>query len=158
MTTAFATETTTAARGRELEVDRPPARPMRLLLVRDGGVDAATAPLREAGFDVQTAAAGVEALGRTIARRPDVIVLDLRSSRAAGLEVARRLKAAAATRAIPLLALVGRAATDDEAALRAGCEAVIHNPLRPAQLGEEVRSRMAGRRPRPRRRGRCGRS
>jgi CheY-like chemotaxis protein len=121
-------------------------------------VDTDLGPLCDAGFDVQTAAVGVEALGRTIARRPDVIVLDLRSSCAAGLEVARRLKAAAATRAIPILALVPRTGADGEAALRAGCEAALHRSLPAAQLAEEVRRRLEGRRPRPRRRGRCGRS
>jgi CheY-like chemotaxis protein len=116
------------------------------------------AALREAGYHVQMAANGIEALGRVIARRPDVVVLDLHPSKMQGLEVARRLKAAAATRPIPVIALIGRDGDAEDAAREAGCEAVLRKPCAPGLLNAEVQRHLDGRRPRPRRRGRCGRS
>lgn len=116
------------------------------------------ASLREAGYHVEMATTGTEALGRAIARRPDLVLLDLQPARMQGLEVARRLKAAAATRPIPVIALTGRDGDAEDAALEAGCEFVLRKPCRPGQMAAAVQSQLEGRRPRPRRRGRCGRS
>ena len=124
----------------------------------DGASHPDLVSLREAGYHVQMAGNGIEALGRVIARRPDVVVLDLHPSKMQGLEVARRLKAAAATRPIPVIALVGRDGDAEDAAREAGCEAVLRKPCPSGLLTEEVQRHLDGRRPRPRRRGRCGRS
>jgi CheY-like chemotaxis protein len=149
------------ARPDAAEVAPAAARPLRLLVMSEA-MGTPSHPdlvsLRDAGYDVQMAVNGIEALGRVIARRPDVVVLDLHPSKMQGLEVARRLKAAAATRPIPVIALVGREGDAEDAAREAGCEAVLRKPCPPGRLHEEVQRHLEGRRPRPRRRGRCGRS
>jgi two-component system, cell cycle response regulator DivK len=110
----------------------------RLLLV-DSVVaerDLFSAHLRGAGFDVQTAADGVEALACAVARRPDAIVMDTGGSRLDAFDLNQRFKAAAATRDIPVIAMTA------------------HDP---GSLEAEVERQLGGHRPRPRRRGRAGR-
>ena len=98
--------------------------------------DLLSAHLRGAGFDVQVAADGLEALARAVARRPDAIVMDTGGSRLDAFDLTRRLKAAAATRDIPVIAMSA------------------HDPGR---LEAEVERQLGRHRPRPRRRGRAGR-
>jgi CheY-like chemotaxis protein len=149
------------ARPDDSGVTAVPARPPRILVMSEAMASPShpdLVSLRDAGYHVQMAVNGIEALGRVIARRPDVVVLDLHPSKMQGLEVARRLKAAAATRPIPVIALVGRDGDAEDAARGAGCEAVLRKPCPPGRLNDEVQRHLQGRRPRPRRRGRCGRS
>ena len=70
--------------------------------------DLYSAHLRGAGYDVQVATDGLEAVARAVARRPDAIVMDVAAAGLDGWEVTRRLKAAAATRDIPVIAVGGR--------------------------------------------------
>ena len=58
------------------------------------------------GFKVLTAANGQDALAATV-RLPDMVVLDLQLPDVSGFEVARELRATAATRHIPLIAATG---------------------------------------------------
>jgi CheY-like chemotaxis protein len=102
------------------------------------GRDLFLAHLRGAGFDVQVAADGLEALARAVARRPDAIVMDTGGSRLDAFDFTRRLQAAAATRDIPVIAMAAP-------------------PFRPKDLEAEVERQLDRHRPRPRRRGRAGR-
>jgi CheY-like chemotaxis protein len=115
----------------------------RVLLVDPASAerDLFSAHLRGAGFDVQVAADGLEALARAVARRPDAIVMDTGGSRPDAFDLPQRLKAAAATRDIPVIAMVARGP----------------NAFQPEELEAEVERQLGGHRPRPRRRGRAGR-
>jgi CheY-like chemotaxis protein len=63
-------------------------------------------------------------------REPDLVLLDLGLPDIPGLEVARRIKAAPRTRAIPVVALTGRDDdADREALLAAGCSAYLLKPI-----------------------------
>lgn len=161
MTSAVAERSARASATRTSEEAALPARPPRLLIISDTMEEAShpdLASLREAGYHLQMATSGIEALGRAIARRPDLVILDVQPARMQGLDVVRRLKAAAATRPIPVIALIGRDGDVEATALEAGCEVVLRKPCRPGQLATAVQRHLHGRRPPPRRRGRCGRS
>lgn len=92
----------------------------RVLLV-DDNQDAlamlATA-LRFAGLEVETAADGADALVRAASFKPDAAVLDIGLPRMDGLELARRLRAAAGP-ALRLIALTGYGQNADVAATHA---------------------------------------
>jgi len=64
--------------------------------------------LRNAGFRVLTAHDGQEALDVAIAERPDLLITDFHMPQLSGLELCRRLKQEATTRAIPKIMLTAR--------------------------------------------------
>src|SRR6516165_12147151 len=81
--------------------DRPP---LILNVDNDGGERSAVSRLlRQAGFEVEEAASGEEAL-RLTACKPDLVLLDADvDGGRGGLELCRRLKADPATAAIPVI-------------------------------------------------------
>jgi DNA-binding response OmpR family regulator len=64
--------------------------------------------LRNAGFRVLTAHDGQEALDVAIAERPDLLITDFHMPQLSGLELCRRLKQDATTRAMPKIMLTAR--------------------------------------------------
>jgi two-component system, cell cycle response regulator DivK len=86
--------------------------------------------LLEDHYDVRTAADG--ATGIQIAERehPDLILMDLSLPVIDGWEATRRIKASAALRHIPIIALSAHAMLGDaEKALQSGCDAYLSKPL-----------------------------
>src|ERR1051325_6519433 len=69
--------------------------------------------LRQAGFDVATAADGTEALRKARGQPPALIVLDVMLPEVDGLEVCKALRRDSATAAIPIIMLTARAAEID---------------------------------------------
>lgn len=110
----------------------------RVLLVeddRDGRILFAEW-LMQAGFRVEQAHNGLQALERAFDLLPDAILTDLNIPGIDGYELTRRLKGDARTRWIPILAVTGYAPfTQDPArADRAGCDAVLTKPCDPDEL------------------------
>ena len=66
--------------------------------------------LTEAGFRVEEAHNGLQALERAFDSRPHVVVTDLNIPGIDGFELTRRLKHDARTRDVPVLAVTGYAA------------------------------------------------
>ena len=64
--------------------------------------------LRNAGFRVLTAHDGQEALDVALAERPDLLITDFHMPQLSGLELCRRLKQHATTRAMPKIMLTAR--------------------------------------------------
>ena len=97
--------------------------------------------LSEAGFRVDQAHNGFQALERAFDSRPDVVVTDLNIPGIDGFELTRRLKHDARTRDVPVLAVTGYAAfaSDPERAHRAGCDAVLSKPCSPEDLEAAIR-------------------
>jgi two-component system cell cycle response regulator DivK len=96
------------------------------------------------GFRVAEAASGAEAVEKTFALRPDVVLMDLSLPGMDGWEATRRIKRNAETREIPVVALTGHAvAGRSDGALKAGCDAVLTKPCLPEVLVEEVRRMLA---------------
>jgi two-component system, cell cycle response regulator DivK len=97
--------------------------------------------LTGAGFDVQQAHNGLQALDRAFVVRPDIVVTDLNIPGIDGFELTRRLKQDQRTCEIPVLAVTGYAAfaSDPGRALRAGCDAVLPKPCSPEELEIAIR-------------------
>jgi len=121
-------------------------RPLVLLVEddRDGRLLFATW-LDDAGFRVEMAHNGRQALDRAFEIRPDAIVTDLHIPGIDGYELTRRLKNDPRTRAIPVLAVTGYApyTRDPSRADRAGCDAILAKPCEAADLVSTLRDLIA---------------
>jgi two-component system, cell cycle response regulator DivK len=97
--------------------------------------------LTGAGFDVQQAHNGLQALDRAFVLVPDIVVTDLNIPGIDGFELTRRLKQDQRTCEIPVLAVTGYAAfaSDPGRALRAGCDVVLPKPCSPEELENAIR-------------------
>ena len=98
--------------------------------------------LTDAGFHVEQAHNGLQALDRAFSSQPDVVVTDLDIPGIDGFELTRRLKQDPRTCDIPVLAITGYApfASDPGRVLRAGCDAVLSKPCSPDDLETAIRS------------------
>jgi response regulator RpfG family c-di-GMP phosphodiesterase len=120
-------------------------RTLRILLVDD---DPALRTLLKTTFEVADVAV-VEAEDAATARRkirgarPDVIVLDINMPGTTGLELCAELKAAPATREIPIVLLTGSEGGTSAAAKKAGADAFVLKPFSPLEL-LAVAERLAG--------------
>ena len=96
--------------------------------------------LQFSGFDVAEAGNGIEAIEKTQALLPDIVLMDLALPRMDGWEATRRLKNDERTRHIPIVALTGHAlAGHAERAREAGCDAFVTKPCLPDALVAEIR-------------------
>jgi DNA-binding response OmpR family regulator/DNA-binding CsgD family transcriptional regulator len=96
--------------------------------------------LDESGYTVLVATSGETALQRAAQALPDVVLLDAVMPGMSGFEVARRLKAEAATAHIPIIFMTGLTDTEHVvAAFEAGGADYVTKPIRP----KEVLARIA---------------
>jgi two-component system cell cycle response regulator DivK len=104
----------------------------KILLVEDNELnrDMLMRRLSRRGYDVVVAVDGAEGLTMAESAAPDLILLDMSLPVLDGWEVARSLKAAAATNDIPIVALTAHAMTGDrQRALDAGCDDYDTKPI-----------------------------
>ena len=101
--------------------------------------------LLDAGFRVETAHNGRQALDRAFELVPDAILTDLHLPGIDGYELTRRLKHDARTRTIPVLAVTGYApyTQDPSRADRAGCDAILPKPCDPDDLCSTLHALIA---------------
>ena len=79
--------------------------------------------LKRAGFTVVIARDGAQGVAMASTEQPDLILMDLSLPVLDGWEATRRIKAAAQTKHIPVIALTANAMTGDrEKAIAAGCD------------------------------------
>lgn len=97
-----------------------------------------------AGFDVEDAADGLDALHRIELRRPDLVVLDIGLPTISGVAVRQEIAAHAWTRHIPVVIATGRAENLDH--LDVAC--ILRKPIEPDQLVASVRTCLAAGTPR----------
>jgi CheY-like chemotaxis protein len=119
-----------------------PQASIRVLFVDDNSAarEGYTAYLANFGYDVMPVATGQEALTLASTWAPDVIVLDLGLPDIDGWEVARQLKAAPVTVAIPIIALTGAGLPHERvSAMRAGCDRHLTKPCSPAEVVAAIR-------------------
>jgi two-component system cell cycle response regulator DivK len=116
------------------------ARP-RVLLVEDVELNRdLVAQILDEDYELAHAPDGLEGVRLARAQLPDLILMDLSLPGIDGLEATRRIKAEAATRDIPVLALTAHAMTGDrERALKAGCDDFLTKPIDDELLLAKIR-------------------
>ena len=85
-----------------------------------------------------TAANGLEAVEQAAKHRPDVILMDMRMPELDGYETTRRLKANAALKHIPVIAVTASSFREEEARARRICDGFIRKPFNRAELIAEA--------------------
>jgi len=91
--------------------------------------------LKQAGFDVVTAADGAEALKKARSALPGLILLDLMLPEVDGLEVCKMLRRDPATAAIPIVMVTAKAAEIDRIlGLELGADDYVTKPFSPREL------------------------
>ncbi|MGQ9458505.1 MAG: response regulator [Anaerolineae bacterium] len=97
--------------------------------------------LRREGYDVTTAADGMEALTLVRRERFDLIVLDIMMPGMDGYEVCRRLRANPQTATVPVIMLTARSMVKDKVSgFRSGTDEYITKPLLPHELVSRVKA------------------
>ncbi len=120
----------------------------RILIAEDNeeNRDSLSRRLQRRGFAVSLAENGVQALAAAAAEKPDLILTDMNMPELDGWECTRRLKAADATRQIPVIALTAHAmAGDRERALEVGCVEYHSKPVEFSKLMEQIEEILKGR-------------
>ncbi len=102
--------------------------------------------LTQAGFHVEQAHNGLQALERAFELVPDIVVTDLNIPGIDGFELTRRLKQDPRTSRVPVVAVTGYAAfaADPGRAQRAGCAVVLEKPCSPEDLESTLRTFIDG--------------
>jgi two-component system cell cycle response regulator DivK len=120
---------------------------MKILYVEDNddNVYVVRNRLGRAGFTVLVAVDAEQGLAMATAERPDLILMDLGLPGIDGWEATRRLKAAPATKDIPVIAVSAHAMTGDrEKALEAGCDDYDTKPIDFPRLRAKIQALLPG--------------
>ncbi len=100
------------------------------------------------GHAVTRVATAADAYAAVAAALPDVILLDWMLPDAAGPTLARRLRAEARTREVPIIMLTARAGDDDKVAgLEAGADDYVTKPFSPRELEARIQAVLRRRLP-----------
>lgn len=120
----------------------------KILLVEDNedNREALTRRLQRRGFELVVAGDGLTAVTMAGTARPDVILMDMNLPELDGWEATRRIKAAAETAAVPVIALTAHALSGDrEKALAAGCIDYHTKPVEFPRLLAQIEAILQGR-------------
>jgi sigma-B regulation protein RsbU (phosphoserine phosphatase) len=113
------------------------------ILVVDDEIDISTIltlALRRAGYEVTTAADGLEAIAEIHRQTPDLILLDVMMPRADGLETLRRIREHGPSAHVPVIMLTARAALADKMhGFERGADDYVAKPFEPAEVLARVR-------------------
>ena len=123
----------------------------KILLVEDNEMnrDMLSRRLEKRGYEVTLAVDGQQGIDLARAAAPALIIMDMSLPGVDGWEATRQLKAAPATRAIPIIALTAHAMSGDrERALEAGADDFDIKPVDLARLLGKIEALLA-RRPAP---------
>ena len=118
---------------------------IRILIVDDheDNVEVIRARLEAGGYQIESAADGVEALERVRESPPDLILLDVMMQRIDGIEVARRIKA---DETLPFIPIIMQTALDTVQhkveGLGAGADDYVTKPINFAELEARVKSML----------------
>jgi two-component system, cell cycle response regulator DivK len=119
----------------------------KILLVEDNEMnrDMLLRRLQRKGYEVILAVDGQSGVEMTQAHAPDLILMDMSLPVLDGWEATRRLKADAATRHIPVIALTAHAMSSDrEKALEAGCDDYDTKPVELRRLLAKIETLLSG--------------
>jgi len=118
-----------------------------ILLVEDNEMnrDMLSRRLERKGYRVVLAADGLRGVEMAAAHAPDLVLMDMSLPVLDGWEATRRLKAAHATRHVPVIALTAHAmAGDRERALQAGCDDYDTKPIELPRLLGKIEALLGG--------------
>jgi CheY-like chemotaxis protein len=104
----------------------------KLLIVDDepANIELLARRLTRRGFEVVSATSADEGIARAVSEKPDVVLMDIKMPVVDGFEATRRLKANAATRAIPVIALTAHAMQEDrDQVIAAGADEYETKPV-----------------------------
>jgi len=120
---------------------------VKILLVEDNEMnrDLLSRRLLRRGYEVVMAVDGGEGVAMASSAQPDLILMDMSLPVIDGWEATRRIKAAEATRHIPVIGLTAHAmAGDREKALAAGCDDYDTKPIELDRLIGKIETLMPG--------------
>jgi two-component system cell cycle response regulator DivK len=133
-------------RSLDLGHDAPVISMVKVLLVEDNEMnrDMLSRRLSRKGFEVAFAMDGAEALQAALAEAPALILMDMSLPVMDGWEATRRIKADAATAAIPVIGLTAHAMDGDrEKCLAAGCDDHDTKPVDLPRLLEKMQAQLS---------------
>ena len=120
--------------------NQPDAPPLKALIVEDDPdiMRLVRLYLQEAGFNVVTAANGLDALDAHLREQPDIIILDVMLPGLDGREVCKRVRQVART---PIIMLTARRMEEDRVqGLDLGADDYVTKPFSPRELVSRVRA------------------
>ncbi len=124
------TERITETKTRTMDTTEPGKPNVLLIEDNDDGREMMAMMLDCYGYDVEHAADGLAGIEKALSYRPDVALVDIGLPGIDGYEVARRLRANDATRAIRLIALTGYGLAEDQRrVLEAGFDMHLVKPV-----------------------------
>ena len=126
--------------------------PAHIVVIEDdpASLELITYLLRAFGHRVTGEVDGAAGLARVQRDAPDLVICDIHLPQLGGLDVARQLKADAALRAIPLIAVTASAMVGDRlSVLAAGFDAYIAKPIVPESFVPEIEAFLPSMRHRP---------
>ena len=127
-------------------VDAPATGVNRLLCIEDNPANMAVVQSfirNRTAYEFLSADHGESGIALARAKNPDLILLDIHLPDMSGFDVMRALRADAATRDIPVIALSANATTEDIArGKREGCVEYLTKPVRLEQMLDCVRRHM----------------
>jgi len=119
----------------------------KILLVEDNEMnrDMLSRRLERRGYEVVIAVDGAEGVRMAEAEAPALILMDMSLPVLDGWEATRRLKAAPATRHVPVIALTAHAMSGDrEKAIEAGCDDFDTKPVDLPRLLAKIDALLGG--------------
>ncbi len=119
----------------------------KILLVEDNEMnrDMLSRRLARKGYEVTIAVDGQQGIEVARSEAPDLILMDMSLPVLDGWEATRQLKAAAETKAIPVIALTAHAMVGDrEKAVAAGCDDFDTKPIDLPRLLEKIQALLSG--------------
>ncbi|HWD19828.1 MAG TPA: response regulator [Verrucomicrobiae bacterium] len=120
---------------------------MNILVIEDHPVQRKLAHhvLKFAGHQISEAGGAESAMASILRDRPEVILLDLALPGTDGLTLVRQLRAEAATRRIPIIAITSFPELFPEAlALAAGCDSYFVKPINVRDLPNQIVAAASG--------------
>jgi two-component system, cell cycle response regulator DivK len=106
--------------------------------------------LRHAGHETLEAATGIEGVSLAVAKRPDLVLMDIQLPDIDGIEALRRIRDVRELDAIPVIAVSASVMPDDKQKIvTSGFDAFVAKPINLKQFLETVKRFLAVGRTRP---------